>query len=76
MKNISATDKNYTTNEKCFQLRLHFAPCAKQLLANCTEMLLEIGEISGENNLSMQRMQRLPCKGKLHNKIQQEKTGT
>lgn len=28
---------------------LHFAPCAKQLLANCTEMLLELGEISGQN---------------------------
>lgn len=28
---------------------LHFAPCTKQLLANCTEMLLELGEISGEN---------------------------
>lgn len=28
---------------------LHFAPCAKQLLANCTEMLLELGELSGQN---------------------------
>ena len=28
---------------------LHFAPCAKQLLAECTELLYELGEISGEN---------------------------
>ena len=28
---------------------LHFAPCAKQLLAECTELLFELGEISGEN---------------------------
>ena len=28
---------------------LHFAPCAKQLLLECTEFLYELGEISGEN---------------------------
>lgn len=28
---------------------LHFAPCAKQLLAQCSEILYELGEISGEN---------------------------
>ncbi len=28
---------------------LHFAPCAKQLLAECTELLYELGEISGKN---------------------------
>lgn len=28
---------------------IHFAPCAKQLLAQCTELLYELGEISGEN---------------------------
>ena len=28
---------------------LHFAPCAKQLLSQCTELLYELGEISGEN---------------------------
>lgn len=28
---------------------LHFAPCAKLLLAQCTELLYELGEISGKN---------------------------
>lgn len=28
---------------------LHFAPCAKQLLTECTEFLYALGEISGEN---------------------------
>ena len=28
---------------------IHFAPCAKQILAQCTELLYELGEISGEN---------------------------
>lgn len=28
---------------------LHFAPCAKMLLAQCTQLLHELGEISGEN---------------------------
>ena len=28
---------------------LHFAPCAKGLLTQCTQLLYELGEISGEN---------------------------
>lgn len=28
---------------------LHFAPCAKQLLTQCSEILYELGEISGKN---------------------------
>ena len=28
---------------------LHFGPCAKKLLTGCAELLLELGEISGEN---------------------------
>ena len=28
---------------------LHFAPCAKVLLTQCTQLLYELGEISGEN---------------------------
>lgn len=28
---------------------IHFSPCAKHLLANCSQMLFELGEISGEN---------------------------
>ena len=28
---------------------LHFSPCAKHLLTECTELLFELGEISGKN---------------------------